>query len=454
MKLLSIGLTAVLGLLCLLISCKNPTTPETPPVINYTVSFQSDGGTPIADIKNVPQGTVLRVSSSDYWPKRPGYLFDGWYLQGDTNQRLLRSIRVNGNITLVAKWIKLFTVKLEMGEGGTLGGNLPLTFLPGALFEASSYRPFRKGFLFLYWYEKDKLPKAPVGTFQVDKDITLVAEWEEGWTVSLELNGGTYSRNYVTVAKRDNATISLAGINLVREGYIFEGWYYDAAFTNPVPGDTIPVTEDFTLYVKWTSLSVYSAMLGVWTAGNDGPAYFLYHEESRLYGFYFSPDDIRSFVWSTSILDGKRYTSAPRTLRVGEGEDAKTFTPVTEKRKPSGNVPLNGVWLMAEADADLLALYFGGGIMIYLSSDIDERKNLIGSGSIRANGRYLNISYVVTGSGYLYLLQKNVGAYGVLLEGEVLLRIPIVVDVVDGKEQPPRPDGYQKYSMSGPVHVF
>jgi uncharacterized repeat protein (TIGR02543 family) len=341
-----------------------------------------------------------------------------------------------------------------MGEGGTLGLSNPnLTRLSGALFEASAYRPFKKGFVFLYWYLKDDPSRAAVESLRVENDITLVAQWEEGWTVTLVLNGGVYNRNYITVPKTDNATISLAGINLVRANYVFEGWYYDEAFTNPVIGDTVPVTESFSLYVKWTDVSVYASLLGVWAAGNDGPTYLLYFEESRLYGFYFSLNDIRSFAWTSSILDGKSYTSAPRTLRVGEGEEARTFFPVTDKRTPAGDVPLNGMWIKAEAGADLYKLYFGGAIALYLSADVDERKNLIGSGSIRATGRYLEISYVVTSSGTLYLLKKNVGAKSVLLEGEVLLRIPVVVDVVDGKGQPPRPDGYQKYNLSGPILV-
>jgi uncharacterized repeat protein (TIGR02543 family) len=440
-RLLSLGLIATLGLLCLLVSCKSPVEPEQQQSDTYfTVSFDSDGGKEVPDIKNVLKGTLLNISSSDYWSKRSGYLFDGWYLQGDTQQKRLASIRVNGNITVVAKWAKLFSVTLEMGEGGTLGSSPNLTsFLYGSTFEVGSYTPYRKGFLFQYWYLKEDLSKAAVQSIRIEKDITLVAEWKEGWTVTLVLNGGSYVRDYITVAKGDNVTVSLADIKPVRQNYVFEGWYYDAGLNNPVPGDTIPVTGNINLYAKWTSLAFIESLLGVWTAGNDGPAYYLYIEENRLLGFYFSLNDIRSFVWTSSSLDGKSYSFALRTLRVGEGEDAKTFTPVTDKRTPVGNVPLNGTWIMAEDDADLFKLYFGGAIALYLSADK-------GIGSIRANSRYLDISYVVTGGcSNLYLLKKNVATNCVLLQGEVLLRIPIE----DGK-----PSGYQKFIFSGPIQIF
>jgi uncharacterized repeat protein (TIGR02543 family) len=340
---------------------------------------------------------------------------------------------VNENINLVAKWTKLFSVTLEMGEGGSLGSSVNLTsILGGSNFEAGSYRPVRKGFVFKYWYLKDDPTKTEVESIRMVEDITLVAEWEEGWAVTFELNGGVYNRdiNYITFAKGDNVTIALAKINIVREGYVFDGWYYDADFINPVLADTIPVTGNFTLYVKWVPLSLFTSLLGFWAAGDDGPAYYLYFEESRLFGFYFSPGDIRSFDWSLSVLDGKSYTSTPRTLSVGEGDDAKTFTPVTDKRTPAGNIPVSKMWIIPKGDVDLLWLYmYGGGTALYLSADIDEsdvtRKKLLGIGNIRANNRFLEISYMVTNSGSLCLLRKNVTANGVLLEGEVLLRIPI-----------------------------
>jgi uncharacterized repeat protein (TIGR02543 family) len=436
---ISLGLIALLGLLCLLVSCKNDSSDSPSPEPLYTVSFDSAGGSAIADITNVPKGKVLNIGGRDYWPERPRCLFSGWYLQGDTRQQPVNAIRVEGNITLVAKWTQQFTVTLEMGAEGALGWNPNLTsFFYGSIFEAEAYTPFRKGFIFQYWYLKDDLSKTPVESIRIVEDITLVAEWEEGWTVTFVLGEGVYYyRNYITVAKADNATISLAGINLVREDYVFEGWYYDAEFFDPVPGDTVPVTGNMSLYVKWVPLSFFTSLLGVWAAGFDGPVYYLYFEESRLYGFYFSLDDIHSFTWTTSSLDGKRY-SPVAPLSVGEGEDAKTFFLVNDKRTPAGNIPLNGTWIMAGEDDDLFNLYFGGGVALYLSADADEDKHLLGTGSIRASGRYLDISYMVTsGAGNLYLLKKNTN--------EVLLRIPIE----DGK-----PFGYQKFNLAGPIHIF
>jgi uncharacterized repeat protein (TIGR02543 family) len=457
MKLLGSGLAAAFGLLLLFASCENPNTPaqkSKPSVPSFTVSFDSDGGTEIADIK-VPKGTVLNLRLKEgeeyvYVPEKPGYFFEAWYLQGDTRQKPYRtSITVNEDITLVAKWIKYCFVTLETGGEGAPGGDSKLSVLPGQLFEPGAYRPFKKGFLFQYWYLKDDPLKKKVESIRVDRDITLVVQWEEGWAVTLELDGGEYDRDYITVAKDDNATLTLALVKPVKEDYVFDGWYYDAGFNNPVP-DVITVTGDITLYVKWLPLDRFASLLGVWRGGAG--TYFLYPEESRLFGFYFSIDEARFFVWTDSILDGKEYSSVSATLIVGTGKDADICTRVTQKRQPAGSRTLSGTW--AKGDDIKYEVWLPAPIKkdddgrIIINIDDDEGKWVWiyvpekgiwlylyedGSGYLRANGKGLDISYAVS-SLSLDLLRKNVNE-GALDEGEVLLRIPIDRDGL--------PDGFE-----------
>ncbi len=45
---------------------------------------------------------------------------------------------------------------------------------------------------------------------------------------------------------------------LAREGYVFEGWYYDKELTKPMRIYRDTFTSDLTLYAKWTELSDYS----------------------------------------------------------------------------------------------------------------------------------------------------------------------------------------------------
>lgn len=70
-----------------------------PSVTKYTVKFNSDGGTSVASQTVVKGNKVIKPAN----PTKSGYAFNGWYL----NNKLYNfNSSVNGNITLVAKWIK------------------------------------------------------------------------------------------------------------------------------------------------------------------------------------------------------------------------------------------------------------------------------------------------------------------------------------------------------------
>jgi uncharacterized repeat protein (TIGR02543 family) len=403
-RLPSFGLIAALGMLCVIVSCKNSNAPEIS-ITNYTVSFQIGGGTAIAD-KIVQEGTALNLELAEYQIEQTGYFFDGWYLPGDTEQRPLSSITVTGDITLVAKWLFPVSVSLEM-EGGALEGIPNFSSLrPGSIFEASWYVPSKKGYVFLHWYLKDEPSHIVEENIQVDCDIILVAEWEEGWLVTLELDGGEYYRDYITLAK-DDAMLTLTLIRPFKDDYILEGWYYDEAFTLPVP-DKITLSSDITLYVKWSSLINFESLFGVWKGSKGTYLLCLEQNGNSLIGFYFSDDEIRSFVWTDLILDGKAYDFNPGTLTVGEGESANTYSPATTRIKPAGNIPLSQLWIKRRADDP---------VSMYLFED--------GSGFFHADGRFTSIAYALRLDN-IHLLRENKDENGNLVEAEVLLVIPIV----------------------------
>jgi uncharacterized repeat protein (TIGR02543 family) len=406
MKLPCFGLVAAFGMVCLLVSCENSTATE-PPVINYTVSFHSGGGTAIAD-KTVQEGDTLNLELSVYQPVRSGFYFDGWYLQDDEAQIPITSITVNGDIVFVAKWISGFSITLEM-EGGNMAGNPNFSSIrPGSTFEASLYVPSRTGYVFLWWY-LEGAPLQAVENIQVNSDITLTALWEKGWIVTLNLNGGEYyGGENITVAK--NAALELATIRpVVKDDHVLEGWYYDEGFAEPVPA-VITVTEDIALYVKWVPLSVYAPLFGAW--GGSAGTYLLYFEEDSLIGFYFSfneEGEIRSFVWTDSTVDGKEASLADDTLTVGEGANADTFTRVQAVMMPAGHASISKVWIKGEGEVDDL-------VSLYLFDT--------GNASLYANGRGVWLSYAFK-PGTLTLLQYNTDKDDNPLPGEVLLTIPV-----------------------------
>ena len=69
----------------------------------YTVIFDSQGGSNVEAIKGIPAGATINMPAE---PVRTGYKFGGWFLEAEALVAWnFDADRVNGNMTLYAKWI-------------------------------------------------------------------------------------------------------------------------------------------------------------------------------------------------------------------------------------------------------------------------------------------------------------------------------------------------------------
>ena len=95
------------------------------PVVNYTVSFDANGGTGTGpSAQTVTAGSAIAIPNESGLAKS-GYTFDGWNTNAagtGTNYSAGSSYTVNGNVTLYAKWTQnpagTFTVTFN-SNGGT-----------------------------------------------------------------------------------------------------------------------------------------------------------------------------------------------------------------------------------------------------------------------------------------------------------------------------------------------
>ncbi len=70
-------------------------------VQKYTVSFISNGGNEIEDIKNLTYGSTIELPI----PKKEGYMFKGWYVGNNVNSGLFTSTnQVTSDLVLYARW--------------------------------------------------------------------------------------------------------------------------------------------------------------------------------------------------------------------------------------------------------------------------------------------------------------------------------------------------------------
>lgn len=204
----------------------------------YTVTFDTQGGTPVASQTVTENGTVTRPSD----PTRDGYTFKGWTLDG---QPYDFGTPVTGNLTLTAVWEenKTPTPVTHKVTFDTNGGSAvdPQTVDDGAT-AVKPADPTRDGYTFNGW----TLDGKPYDFSRpVTGDITLEAQWERNetpapvtHTVKFRTNGGS-SIPMQTV--EDGRTASRPA-DPTRPGHTFAGWLLDGQpydFSTPVTGDII-----------------------------------------------------------------------------------------------------------------------------------------------------------------------------------------------------------------------
>ena len=119
-------------------------------------------------------------------------------------------------------------------------------------FELVDAPPAPDGYNFVGWKNGDKIYKP--GDEQVAaSDMVFNAVWEESnpiITLTFDSNGGS---NISPVTGEKGSVISLADYTPTRSGYTFNGWYSDSELTEKV--ESIELTEDTTVYAKWTKKS-------------------------------------------------------------------------------------------------------------------------------------------------------------------------------------------------------
>ena len=236
---------------------------------SYTVKFDTNGGTAIADKTLTWDDKVLEGVSD---PTKPGYDFAGWTFDGGnvltrTTYANLAADDTVTSITLTAQWtLHLYTVTLD-ANGGTFDASgstvaqdtMQVTY--GGNFEQMPI-PRYKGYFFRGWYDeqwggRQYGDEDGRGTYTYDKteDCTLYALWEEAplCTVTFNPNGGTLT-GAETCQEKQNERIQKPYEEPIREGYYFRGWYKDADCTQMWDFDD-PIPGNMTLYAGWDILS-------------------------------------------------------------------------------------------------------------------------------------------------------------------------------------------------------
>ena len=215
--------------------------------INYTITFNGNGGSAAKKSMSVAYGTTIGTLPS---ATKTGYSLVGWFTAASGGKEVDSTYKVTGDMTLYAHWSNIkYTVTFN-GNGGSNADKRTVAYgaALGSLPSSS-----RTGYDFADWYTSASGGEKVTAEKKVTGDLTLYAHWNiKQFTVTFNGNGGTAGKTSVTV--NYGAAIGTLPSG-TRDYYRLAGWYTAASGGDQISANTT-VTKNITYYAHWTQNSV------------------------------------------------------------------------------------------------------------------------------------------------------------------------------------------------------
>lgn len=251
----------------------------------YLVQFNNgyggiyEEGTPWAP-QEIPYNGIL--SKPTEVPTRPGYTFNGWYLDPEGTKGCFNE---NGHYVVTTDmviyagwkqndyWLVYHNVNLASNKDQFQSYKIHY----GDVIQEPE-DPIREGYTFQGWYLDETYTEPATFPITVgEKQVDLYAKWAEDCQVAFfyyhYAQGDGEPANVVTVPY--GGTVEDPGAPPAVSGYIFDGWYTNTDWTQKWDFNT-PVTQTMHLYAKWVEAVTVTFNLngGASTDDADGDGTF------------------------------------------------------------------------------------------------------------------------------------------------------------------------------------
>ena len=161
------------------------------PVVSWTVTFNSNGGSAVP-AQTVPSGSTVTKPDD---PTRDGFSFAGWYTNVGLTQAYDFATPVTASFTLYAKWTEqapqTYTVKFVSNGGSEVPDQ---TVIAGQTVTRPT-DPTRDGFSFAGWFTDTALTKGYDFSAPVQSNFSLYAKWTENSAPHTHVPGTAVKEN-------------------------------------------------------------------------------------------------------------------------------------------------------------------------------------------------------------------------------------------------------------------
>ena len=211
------------------------------PIVTYTVTFNSNGGTgEMASVPVVENGTYELPTCGFTAPT--GYEFKCWSVN-EVEKAVEDEITITADTTVKAVWkVKSYTITFNTNGGTTIAA---ITQDYNTAVQAPA-NPTKEGHTFKQW------DKAIPATMPAE-NITITAEWDiNQYTITFDTDGG----NAIAPITQDYGTAVVAPANPTKSGYTFTGW--NKTIPSTMPAENMTITAQWTEFVPNTYTVTYT----------------------------------------------------------------------------------------------------------------------------------------------------------------------------------------------------
>ncbi|MEG2541076.1 MAG: InlB B-repeat-containing protein, partial [Clostridia bacterium] len=236
-KTVKVLLTVALAVLmvCTLVACNKTDTQQSGNNVNYTISFDSNGGSAVANMVVDGKSEITLPTTT-----KEGYFFAGWFVDNGTfnvrfNLAYITANPTKTSITVYAKWSveevveQTYTVAFD-SNGGSAVGNIVIAAgntikLPTA--------PTKTGYSFVGWFVDNNTFQIPFDLNYIKANpnntaITLYAKWNAEHVNEksmLTLAKNIDEAGTISGGGEKNCGLTVTVSATTNDGYVFDGWY-------------------------------------------------------------------------------------------------------------------------------------------------------------------------------------------------------------------------------------
>lgn len=219
--------------------------------IQYTVTFDPQGGSPTPDSQQVEKGKVATEPTN---PTKNGYTFKGWYTEKECKNKYNFSTAVEDNKTLYAGWdANQYNITYVL-NGGTNDSSNPSTYRTGdtVTFKA----PTKENSTFLGWYAKEDFSGNPIGSISNRTgNITLYAKWKTN-----EAENAKYKTEYYTeengkyILRDTSEDEGKVGTSVTAVRKTFDGYKENTTYNERKATGTVTANGDLVLKLYYDKI--------------------------------------------------------------------------------------------------------------------------------------------------------------------------------------------------------